>query len=283
MDNAHRLQEIEIYLHSLVKSLQEGKLPVNIQNISQVFDTAIASTPRLSLPPEKFNDVYNDIPNILDAYAIAVNLSPDSYRQTNQQQIIFDRHPNGNYWIISIAANHQHAWLVPNPTRQIDLTRLNTLSFAFDWPDRDRTTDQDTFKLVEPALVSTLPTASPSWKLIKRGTISTFLNATARAHYQAIAPVPALTVVEINALVEKKFQERLVTLENELFDRLAARLPVVNSVESIDSSMPEAIASLAPSAIEDTLPANNSFSDLWRQSLSTIMLSDEPDSDSQIS
>ncbi len=275
MDNAHRLQEIEIYLHSLVKSLQEGKLPVNIQNISQVFDSAIASTPRLSLPPEKFSDIYNDIPNILDAYAIAVNLSPDSYRQTNQQQIIFDRHPNGNYWIIPIAATPHHAWLVPNPSRQIDLTRLNTLSFAFDWPDRERTTDQDTFKLVEPALVSTLPTAAPSWKLIKRGTISTFLNATARAHYQAIKPVPALTVVEINALVEKKFQERLVTLENELFDRLAARLPVVNSMKSIDSSVPEAIAS----AIEDTPQANNSFSDLWRQSLSTIMLSDEPDSD----
>jgi hypothetical protein len=274
MDNAHRLQEIEIYLHSLVKSLQEGKLPVNIQNISQVFDTAIASTPRLSLPPEKFSDIYNDIPNILDAYAIAVNLSPDSYRQTNQQ-IIFDRHPNGNYWIIPIAANSQHAWLVPNPIRQIDLTRLNTLSFAFDWPDRERTTDQDTFKLVEPALVSTLPTAAPSWKLIKRGTISTFLNATVRAHHQAINPVPVLTVVEINALVEKKIQERLATLENELFDRLAARLPVANSVESIDSSV--------PSAIEETPPANNSFSDLWRQSLSTIMLSDESDSDSQIS
>jgi hypothetical protein len=268
MNNAHGLQEIEIYLHSLVKSLQEGKLPVNIQNISQVFDSAIAHTPRLSLPPEKFSDVYNDIPNILDAYAIAVNLSPDSYRQTNQQQIVFDRHPNGNYWIVPIAATPQHAWLVPNPTRQIDLTRLNTLSFSFDWPDRERTTDQDTFKLLEPALVSTLPTAAPSWKLIKRGTISTFLNATARAHYQAIQPVPALTVVEINALVEKKFQERLTTLENQLFDRLAARLPVANS----DSS--------APSAIEDTPPANNSFSDLWRQSLSTIMLSDEPDSDS---
>jgi hypothetical protein len=40
-------------------------------------------------------------------------------------------------------------------------------------------------------------------------------------------------------------------------------LPVANSVESI----------------EDTPPANNSFSDLWRQSLSTIMLSDEPDPD----
>jgi hypothetical protein len=272
MDNAHRLQEIEIYLHSLVKSLQEGKLPVNIQNISQVFDTAIASTPRLSLPPEKFSDIYNDIPNILDAYAIAVNLSPDSYRQTNQQQIVFDRHPNGNYWIIPIAAAANHAWLVPNPTRQIDLTRLKTLSFAFNWPDRERTTDQDTFKLVEPALVNTLPTAAPSWKLIKRGTISTFLNATARAHHQAINPVPALTIVETNALVEKKFQERLVTLENELFDRLAARLPVANSVESV-----------VVESIEDTPPANNSFSDLWRQSLSTIMLSDEPDSDSQIS
>ncbi len=274
MNNAHRLQEIEIYLHSLVKSLQDGKLPVNIQNISQVFDTAIAHTPRLSLPPEKFSDVYNDIPNILDAYAIVVNLSPDSYRQTSQQ-IVFDRHPKGNYWIIPITAAH-HAWLVPNPTRQIDLTRLNTLSFAFDWPDRERTTDQDTFKLLEPAIVSTLPTAAPSWKLIKRGTISTFLNATARAHYQAIQPVPALTVVEINALVEKKFQERLTTLENQLFDRLAARLPVANSVESM---VVESIASLAPEAIEDTPPTNNSFGDLWRQSLSTIMLSDEPDSD----
>jgi hypothetical protein len=112
---------------------------------------------------------------------------------------------------------------------------------------------------------------SPSQHPTHRDTISTFLNAIARAHYQAINPVPTLTIVEINALVEKKFQERLVTLENELFDRLAARLPVTNSAESIDS--------LELTAIEDTPPANNSFSDLWRQSLSSIMLSDEPDSD----
>jgi hypothetical protein len=272
MDNAHRLQEIEIYLHSLVKSLQEGKLPVNIQNISQVFDTAIATTPRLSLPPEKFSDIYNDIPTILEAYAIAVNLSPDSYRQTTQQ-IVFDRHPNGNYWTILIAATPHHAWLVPNPTRQIDLSRLNTLSFAFDWPDRERTTNQDTYKLVTPALVSTLPTTTPSWKLIKRGTISTFLNATARAQHQAINPVPALTIVEVNALVEQKFQERLATLENELFDRLVARLPVTNAVQPAVESITEGTSEV----IEDTNPANNSFGDLWRQSLSTIMLSDEPD------
>ena len=156
----------------------------------------------------------------------------------------------------------------PTPAAKSTFTRLNTLSFAFDWPDQ-RTTSQDTFKLLEPALVSTLPTAALSWKLIKRGTISTFLNATARAHHQAITPVPALTIVEVNALVEKKIQERLATLENELFDRLAVRLAVTNSVELVVES------------IEDAPPANNSFGDLWRQSLSTIMLNDDPDFDTE--
>ena len=70
-------------------------------------------------------------------------------------------------------------------------------------------------------------------------------------------------MVEINALVEKKFQERLVTLENELFDRLTARIPT---------------PSLAVEPIEDPPVADNSLSDLWRQSLSTIMLNDEPES-----
>ena len=75
---AQKLQSIEAYLTSLVDTLQQGKLPVNIKNISQVFDRAIVEIPRLSVPPEKFCTLYNDIPNILSAYAITVTLTAAS-------------------------------------------------------------------------------------------------------------------------------------------------------------------------------------------------------------
>jgi hypothetical protein len=49
---AQKLQSIKAHLTSLEDSLQQGKFPVNIKKISQVFDKAVTEIPRLSLRPE---------------------------------------------------------------------------------------------------------------------------------------------------------------------------------------------------------------------------------------
>jgi tetratricopeptide (TPR) repeat protein len=248
---AQKLQAIEAYLQKLTMALQEGKLPVNIQSISQVFDQAIATVPGISLPSEKLCDIYNDVPTVLAAYAIAATIDADSYRQIGSQQVILERLYNGNYWIIPIAATPSQAWLVPNPTRRINLTRFKSLTLAFDWPKSEEATSQDTFTLVAPALVSTLPTAPLSWKLIERGSINSFLDADARTYHQSPAINTGLSSPEeIAAMVEEKVQERLAILESQLFDRLTASLPTANSsppMGSVEDNPPVS----APLSIDD--------------------------------
>jgi tetratricopeptide (TPR) repeat protein len=267
---AQKLQAIEAYLQNLTTALQQGKFPVNIQNISQVFDQAITAIPRINMPSEKFCDIYNDLPNILDAYAITVTLNADSYRQINNQQIVFERLYNGNYWIIPIAATPLHAWLVPNPTRQIDLTRLTSLPFAFDWPGSEQITNQDTFILKKPALVSTLPTTPLSWKLLKRGAISSFLNTDARAHHESFPANSSLSSSE-SGMVELKVKEHLAILENQLFDRLIAHFSTTHPNPPIEV--------IKDNPLVSSLPAN-SLGDLWRQSITDMMLITEPTNNS---
>ncbi len=229
-----KLQAIEAYLKKLTMALQEGKFPVNIQSISQVFDTAIAVVPGLSLPSEKLCDIYNDVPTVLAAYAVAATIDADSYRQINSQQVVFERLYNGNYWIIPIAATPSQAWLVPNPTRRINLTHFKSLTLAFDWPKSEEATSQDTFTLIAPALVSVLPTAPLSWKLLERGSINSFLDADARTQLLSVNAVLS-SPEDITAIVERKVQERLAILEEQLFDRLTASLPTANYSSPIGS------------------------------------------------
>jgi lipocalin len=223
-----KLQQLEEYITSLVESLQRGEIPMGLQPVRSVFDRIHSEeSPQLQLPPQKFCDLYNDLPNVLDAYAIEVTLNAESHSQNNAQQITFDRFNNGNYWIIAIAAKPLHYWLVPNPTRRINLTRLNSLQFIFDWTDQEHTTKQDTFKLIEPAEVVALPTAPLSWKLIKRGSISTFLNADARAHQRAFRSMPALDSEEIDDITNR--------LRTELTESIMIELLSLNSkIKSIE-------------------------------------------------
>jgi tetratricopeptide (TPR) repeat protein len=266
---AQKLQEIEALIASLVNSLQRGELPVNLKNIAQVFDRAIDELPRLSLPPDKFCAIYNDIPNLLSAYAINVTLAAPSYRQTIKP-IIFERLYNGNYWIIPIAAEPQRAWLVPNPTRKIDLTRLDSLSFAFDYPARG-SNYQSTISLAAPAIVSIQPTTPLTWKLIERGTISPFLNTDAFFQSQAITG----QYLEIEAMVEQAVADRVATMKLQLLSQLRAEL-LATSAPSLDnfSQSFTAAETSNPNASTASTPTQT-LGDLWRQSLME-MITEEP-------
>jgi hypothetical protein len=276
---AQKLQSIEAYLNTLVTALQRGEFPVNLKNISQVFDQAIGELPRLSLPPEKFCDLYNDIPTILSAYAITVTLNAASYRQTSSQ-VVFERLYNGNYWVIPLATTPAQAWLVPNPTRRIDLTRLDSLPLAFDWPDRDNPSHQNTFTLMEPAIVNILPTSPLTWKLIKRGAISSFLNIDTRRQNQYFTGQPdaMASAIEIEAIIE-------AMVEQAVDDRLAAMKPQILSQLQPELQntpvKPNSSGTAAPieENTQDAATAEApSLGDLWLQSLSEIMIQGDDNS-----
>lgn len=169
---ARQIQQLEIYLNSLVSSLTRGELPVNLKPVTQIFDDTIVSIPPiLNLPIERFVEIYNDIPHLFTAYAIDVTLSEDSYFQQNNY-ITFQRLSRGNYWILPTQESEDNAWLVPNPLKSIALNLAKSLEYSFE-RDFVATTDDNSFSLVTPALVQRLPIIEPlSWKLLERGKIS---------------------------------------------------------------------------------------------------------------
>jgi hypothetical protein len=267
---AQKLQSIEAHLTSLEDSLQQGKFPVNIKKISQVFDKAITEIPRLSLPPEKFCTLYNDIPIVLSAYAITVTLSVESYRQTQNTSIVFERLYNGNYWIIPLAATPNHAWLVLNPTRKIDLPRLNSLPFAFDWEEPGNLSDQTTFSLLEPALVSILPTENLTWKLIQRGILSSFLNPDAQQQNQAVNGESSLNIEQ---MVEQAVKVRLSILEKQIFARLTAQMKVeIQEFQAGSIDKNNSDYNFSNNTDSTPAPKPESLGDLWRQSLTDMMI-----------
>ncbi|WP_373538642.1 hypothetical protein [Chamaesiphon sp.] len=187
-----QIQQLEIYLNNLVSALSRGELPVNLQPVTQIFDNTIASLPPiLNLSEDRFIDTYNDIPQILAAYAIDVTLSEDSYRGISDN-ITFNRFHRGNYWVIASTELMDKAWLVPNPLKSLSLDRMPSLDVSFDRDivNKDREGDFHTYFLVIPALVQILPIIEPlTWKLLERGKITNSQVNTSTTIFSAIEDI----------------------------------------------------------------------------------------------
>ncbi len=169
---AQHIQELETYLESLVDSLQRNERPVGLSPVRRIFDALLLQeTPQLELAAAKFIELYNDLPGILSAYAITVNLTAPSYQSRDYQQAVFDRQPQGNYWIIMTTPDR--GWLVPNPTK--NTSTLNSLNFAFDLSTLTQTATNHSHLLV-PALVQLLPTVPATWKVTQRGQLGETRN-----------------------------------------------------------------------------------------------------------
>jgi hypothetical protein len=169
-----QLQKIEKYLNDVVESLKRGELPVNLQRVSQVFDTAIVELPpSLDVPVSKFIELYEDLPNILTAYAFDTTLSQETYRDATKG-IFFERFPRGNYWVLPIGLPADgNAWLVPNKFQFLSLDRLPSLNYCFDIVGDGDENNSRRYYLQKPASVKLQPTPSASWKLVERGQIFT--------------------------------------------------------------------------------------------------------------
>jgi hypothetical protein len=223
---ARQIQQLEIYLNNLVSALTRGELPVNLQPVTQIFDNTIASLPPiLNLSEDRFIDIYNDIPQILAAYAIDVTLSGDSYRKINDN-ITFNRSHRGNYWIIPTQELIDKAWLVPNPLKKISLDRMPSLDASFDRDiiNKNRDYDFHIYFLVTPVLVELLPIVEPlTWKLLERGKIT-----------NSQIQKPTVTIAAIENLYEQLSknsyrQDRLAYDLDELSKELSKAKDIITS------------------------------------------------------
>ncbi|WP_310483124.1 hypothetical protein [Chamaesiphon sp. VAR_48_metabat_403] len=231
---ARQIQQLEIYLNNLVSALTRGELPVNLQPVTQIFDNAIASiSPVLNLSPDRFIELYNDLPHLFTAYAIDVTLSEDSFIRQNGD-IIFYRFARGNYWIIPTQSLGDKCWLVPNPLKGGSFDRMPSLAASF---DRDLSShSNNNCLLVAPALVQLLPVVEPlTWKLIERGKLTNTQN-------QASAAPASI----IESLVEKFVKLNDRTLQLEKGSITADRIEVItNKQEQLQSISAKIIEQLA--------------------------------------
>jgi hypothetical protein len=212
---ARQIQQLEIYLNNLVSALTRGELPVNLQPVTQIFDNAISAiSPILNLSEDRFIELYNDIPQILTAYAIDVTLSGDSYRKINDN-ITFNRFHRGNYWIIPTQELIDRAWLVPNPLKNLSLDRMPSIYTSF---DRDKITTENKYNsyfLDTPAIVQLLPIVEPlTWKLVTRGKIT-------HNPVQKLSPVnTAIQKIYEQVRRDSHRQDKLLARQDRLLDDL---------------------------------------------------------------
>jgi hypothetical protein len=238
---ARQIQQLEIYLNSLLSSLMRGELPVNLQPVTQIFDNAIASIPPvLNLPQDRFIELYNDLPHLFTAYAIDVTLSEDSYqRQTND--IIFHRFTRGNYWIIPIEAAPEKGWLVPNPLKGLSLDRMQSLAVSFDRDIIPNTSNRNCL-LVAPALVQILPIVEPlAWKIVERGKLT-----------NTQIPQPAATTMMLDSTATTTMLESLVEKLVKLNDRVLQieRSSAQTEVSKIITDRQEQLQSIVTKIVE---------------------------------
>jgi hypothetical protein len=134
---------------------------------------------KLNSPIDEFCKLYNDTPSILRAYSVNVSLGADTANR-NTEQIIFDSQSNGNYWVILLDNNENSAWLVPNPSCNVNFAEVRSFPFAFNSNKEDNINSVASYSLLEPAQVILLPTEPTTWKLDKRGAIRFFTNEDAQ-------------------------------------------------------------------------------------------------------
>jgi hypothetical protein len=224
------LKKLELYISGLVFSLNRGELPVNLAKVTQVFD-GLALTNRLSIdvPANKFVELYNDLPNILTGYAIDATLSDESYRQTETHQITFYRLNRGSYWIFPTERIGKPglAWLVPNPLKDLQISKTKSLNFCFDVDSSSQ--NGNTIILAKPALVQLLPNAEQLiWKLIERGVITNGNRANTAAGSIDSEQLTKQTEI-IRSIASKHEQLKLICMQT--VEQLAKQEQVVSSIQ----------------------------------------------------
>jgi tetratricopeptide (TPR) repeat protein len=217
------IQEIELTLDLLIASLQRGELPVNFKKITQVFDGLVTSEHlQIDIPVHKFVDLYNDLPNILIGYAIGATLSNESYLEPDVSQITFHRLDRGTYWVFPTKQIDRPgaAWLVPNPLKDIKISKNKSLNFSFDINSSNQN-HSDIIILEKPAQVQILPNSDRlTWKLVDRGEIRTGGSSAANnPSISSISLTKQIEQINLTKQIEQIIQTQLQKSDQALLEK----------------------------------------------------------------
>jgi WD40 repeat protein len=188
-----QLQALEAKFDELMLSLLAGQIPVKLIEAVRIEGAKVgAITPQLKVSQAKFIQIYNEIPILLQAYAMPVDWTIDSYQNPKRLPLLFHTVANSNYWVIpSLITNQSIYWLVPNPLRQIRFDKLEHLSYLFEYPKINQIDRDAEFHLVKPGQVSYYFDAGVAkWKLEQPGQLA--VNSGAIATYDPAQPIEAL-------------------------------------------------------------------------------------------
>lgn len=165
MSNNSELEKIITYVQKLEKRLKqlESKEAIIVQGFLQ------NQQPKpLKISVDKLINLYNDIPHILNEYAIEVSLTFQSYRQNNEGNIILEKVVKGNYWVIfleNIEINDYY--LLPNGNRKIRPYKLETINHLFNLKGLKNNNEEE-FTLIKPCQLNILPSGK-EWKIKHKG------------------------------------------------------------------------------------------------------------------
>jgi WD40 repeat protein len=151
-------------LQERVSQLEKsGNNEVQSQNYIKVNgDLELAKVPRLDLSEQKLVELYNECPQILEITAIRVNLTADSYRQSDRDKIFLEKVVNGNYWIVT--TQNDDRWLFPHLKLSLNSHKIKTIKQLFNCSGES---NQD-FIVTNAAKVLLMPSGE-EWKLEQKG------------------------------------------------------------------------------------------------------------------
>lgn len=208
-----KLTTVECNFEELTKSLALGSYPLKLARSIKVAESTI--TPKIvAIPISKSQLIttYNEIPALLSGYIIPVTLTPDSYRNSNPENLVLETTIKGNYWAIATIEDQQYKyWLVPNSNINFNIYKLKTIESLFDFQGNPNSNTAD-FILQEPAILALLPN-NQQWQIIQPG-ILFFGNK-----LQSISPPtsqPENRIDEQQNKINKQMLSSLTTLEKTI-------------------------------------------------------------------
>ncbi|BAZ43696.1 hypothetical protein NIES4102_06970 [Chondrocystis sp. NIES-4102] len=208
-----KLTSLEYNFEELTKSLALGSYPLKLARSIKVAESTI--TPKIvPIPISKSQLIttYNEISALLSGYIIPVTITPDSYRNSNPENLVLETTIKGNYWAIATVEEQQYKyWLVPNSNINFNIYKLKTIESLFELRGNPNSKTAD-FILQEPAILSLLPN-NQQWQLLQPG-ILFFGNK-----LQSISPPtsqPENRIDEQQDKINKQMLSSLTTLEKTI-------------------------------------------------------------------
>jgi WD40 repeat protein/lipocalin len=209
------LKEFDALQERVSKLENNGTNEIQSQNHIKVNDDLeLSKVPRLDLSESKLVELYNECPQILELTAIRVNLTADSYRQSDRDKIFLEKVVNGNYWVI--ATQNDDRWLFPHLKLSLNIHKIKTIKQLFNCSGESH---QD-FILTKAAKVSLMPTGE-EWKLEEKGDLE----------FTASRFVKQRSEIE---KVEQKYQELQTELVKRDREQKLLQLKLEKAVELIN-------------------------------------------------